>query len=196
MDGQYGVEIIDGVNAGGKTIDVKKAIFITTLALTGTYVPAEHARISFFDRVRFRIKKTGIYENSALREELNDLGSALKALGTPILLGLDETFTSTNGLEGEAMTYALVQRLAQDGKARAIITSHYPTLQEILQDPQAPGVKFSHFQFTREDNRLVFSYQKRVGPNTRGDYAIAIAENEQLSPGIIQHAKQYVGRTK
>lgn len=196
LNPEYRVEIIDGVNAGGKTIDTKKALFITALALAGTYVPAKHARISFFNRVRFRIKQTGMYETSALRGEISDLESALKALGTPILLGLDETFTSTNSLEGEAMTYGLVQRLAQDGMARAIITSHYPTLQEIAQDPHVPGVKFSHFEFQRDGSRLVFSYKKQNGPNIRGDYAIAIAENEQLHPGILQHAKQYAGKSK
>ncbi|MEK6983732.1 MAG: hypothetical protein AABX33_04105 [Nanoarchaeota archaeon] len=195
LNGSERVEIIDGTNAGGKTIDVRKTMFIATLALTGLYVPAEYAAISFFNRVRFRLKQTGMYHTGALVSELSDIGGVLKGLGTPILVGLDETFTSTNDIEGEAMTYSLVRRLAEISNARAIVTSHYPSLHDIQHDPRVTGVKFSHFIFEREGGRLRFPYRKLAGANIEGDYAVAIAENEGIHPSIIMHAKRHLQRT-
>ncbi len=185
------IEIIDGPNITGKTIDVKKTMFIVCCALAGMYVPAEHAAISFFDRVRFRIKQTGMYETSALTGELMDIESVLRGLGTNILIGFDETYTSTNYLEGEALTYGLVRRLAEDKRVRAMITSHYPPLQQILEDPNVTGVKFSHFEYQITDEGIVFPHRKKQGPNREFDYAITIAENEQIPTSIVGYAKQY-----
>ncbi|MEK6946387.1 MAG: hypothetical protein AABX32_02165 [Nanoarchaeota archaeon] len=186
------IEILDGTNSGGKTIDVRKALFIATLALTGCYVPAEYAKISFFSRIRFRLKQTGMQDQSALISEVNDISEVLSALGTPILVGLDETFTSTNDREGEALTYGLIRRLAQDGKARAIITSHYPTLHDTQNNPIFSGAGFSHFSYQRQDGRIIFPHKKILGPNLESDYAIPIAENEGLNPRIIAHAKRFL----
>ena len=188
------VEVLDGTNSGGKTIDVRKSMFIATLALTGCYVPADYAKISFFDRIRFRLKQTGMHDSSALVSEVQDIGEVIDALGTHIFVGLDETFTSTNDREGEALTYALIRRLTEDPRARAIITSHYPTLHDMQNDPGFSGVKFSHFYYEKQNGRIVFPHKKISGPNLEADYAIPIAENEGLSPRIIAHAKKFLGK--
>lgn len=188
LDADNMVEIIEGTNKGGKTVDALKAMFIVTCALTGNYIPAESARISFFDKVRFKIKQTGMYDTGALAADLGHIKEAIMALGTPSLIVLDETFTSTNAREGEALTYALITRILEEGNARAIVTSHYPTLQDLV---VVPGVRFSHFEFERSASGLSFSHKKISGPNLMGDYAIAIAEDEGIDPRIIAHARAY-----
>ena len=184
------VEILDGINVGGKTIDMKKTFLIVCLALTGMYVPAEYARISMFDRVRFRLKDTGSGDRGAFVKELMDIGSALEAIGKPILLGVDETFTSTNPLEGEGMTYGLVKYLAENPTARAMFTSHYPSLHDIVD--YVSGVKFAHFPFEDMNGNLRFPHNKVLGPNEIGDYAIPIARSQNLSLIITQHAEKHL----
>ncbi|MEK6942688.1 MAG: hypothetical protein AABX00_01345 [Nanoarchaeota archaeon] len=195
LDSDRRVEIKDGTNLGGKTVDIRKDFFIAVAALTGNYVPAESARVSFFDRVRFRLKSTGV-DYGALTQELGDIQSALNGAGTSLLIGMDETFTSTNYFEGEALTYGLIRKLSKDPRIRAIITSHYPSLQEMLRDKRISGVTFSHFEFERGKQGLVFSHIKKQGPNTEMDYALAVAEGQGLSQAILRHAKEYLGRVQ
>lgn len=191
LDSQTRIEIIDGPNVGGKTIDVKKTLFIVSLALAGTYVPAEEAKISFFDNIVFRLKGTGMDDNSALLQDLNNSYEALSVLDNSCLIGLDETYTSTNYKEGEALTYGLIRKISESPKARAILTSHYPTLHDILDDPAINGLKFSHFEFKKGNHKLLFPHKKMEGPNQTKDYAIPIAENENVSPLIIKLAESY-----
>lgn len=191
LDAEHAVEIIEGTNMGGKTVDAKKAMFIATVALTGNYVPAQSARISQFERVRYRIKDTGGYGSGAFRADLREVEEVVSELGKPILVGLDETFTSTNAREGEAMTYAVIMRLVEAGNARAVVTSHYPTLHDIQ---GTRGVFFSHFEFERSNGGIIFSHVKKPGANLEGDYALAIAEREHLHPVLLAHAREYQAR--
>ncbi|MEK6968667.1 MAG: hypothetical protein AABX51_08660 [Nanoarchaeota archaeon] len=191
LNAENAVEIIEGTNMGGKTIDAKKTMFIATVALTGNYVPAKSARISQFERVRYRIKDTGGYGTGAFAADLRNIEGVFSEIGRPILVGLDETFTSTNAREGEAMTHAIIMRMVEAGNARAVITSHYPTLQSLQ---GTPGVFFSHFEFDRINGQIVFSHIKKSGANLKGDYALAIAEREHLHPVLLAHAREYQER--
>ena len=189
LDSNEKIEILEGVNKGGKTVDLKKTLFIVILALAGGYVPAESARISFFDRVRYRIKQTGMYEEGAFEEEVKNIGEVLSALvGSSAIIGIDEAFTSTNPKEGEALNYGLIKRLLKEKSIRAIITSHYPTLHDILNDPEINGVKFSHFPFEATAEGLYFPHKKINGLNPRRDYAIPIARYEKIPKKIINYA--------
>ena len=191
LDQYQRVEVLDGANIGGKTTDLRKSLFIVLLALSGSYVPAEQARISFFDGLRYRIKNTGMGESGAFAEELRNIHSALGQFNGRCVYGFDETFTSTNDVEGEALTYGLIKRIALNPNARGIFTSHYPSLHDIANDATFNGVTFSHFTFDVKNGKLQFSHKKMEGPNKIGDYAIVIAEHEGLPSGIIAHAKNY-----
>jgi len=191
LDNESRIEIIDGTNAGGKTVDEKKTLFITHLVMTGNYVPAKKAEVSFLDRVMFRLKPQGMYDSSALVDELRNIGSGLESADSHVLLGFDETWTSTNAREGEALTYALIRYISEHPKARAIITSHYPSLHDILEDQNAPDIKFSHFIFRMTDGKIRFDHRKQPGPNTMGDYALVIAEHEGVPAQILEYAKEY-----
>jgi hypothetical protein len=188
------IEILDGINVGGKTIDMKKTFLIVCLALTGMYVPAEYAKISMFNRVRFRLKNTGFGGEGAFAEELDEITPALEAIGKPILMGIDETFTSTNPLEGEAMTYGLIKYISQNPTARGMFTSHYPTLHDMA--GSVSGVKFAHFPFKEYEGKLIFPHEKAAGPNLLGDYAIPIAKSQGISPEILSKALTHLERFK
>jgi hypothetical protein len=190
LDAEHRLEVIDGPNVGGKTVDMKKTLFIAATALAGNYVPAQSARISYFDRIIFRLKSPGTSNRSAMIQEIESLGPAMPREGERLLAGLDETWTSTNDVEGEALTWGIMRRYLEHPGTRAIITSHYPSLQEIQNDERFRHAFFSHFEYTTEGRRLKFNHEKKIGPNRNGDYAIVIAEHEGLDPRIISFAKQ------
>ncbi|MFA6072623.1 MAG: hypothetical protein WC758_00735 [Candidatus Woesearchaeota archaeon] len=190
------IEIIDGPNVAGKTIDIKKTLMITMLAMSGNYVPAEYAKISFFNKLRFRLKNSGMNDHSALYAELKDLQPVMKSMGTPIIVGLDEIGTSTNDLEGEAIAYGITKRFANAKNSHLIISSHYPSLQDLLKDPTMKSVKFSHFRYGLQLNHngrdITYDHKKIQGPNSQRDYALVIAENEKIPIKIIEYAENYL----
>lgn len=184
------VEILDGINVGGKTIDMKKTFFIACLGLTGMYVPAQYARIPMFERVRFRLKDSGSGDSGAFVKELDEIDDALSAVGKSILLGVDETFTSTNPLEGEGFTYGLVRYIAEQPNSMGVFTSHYPTLHDIVDSVR--GVKFAHFPFIEKKGGLEFPHKKVQGPNLVGDYALLIAQSQGIPDAIMRNAARHL----
>ncbi|MFH2021286.1 MAG: hypothetical protein ABIJ34_07770 [archaeon] len=203
LDGVNRIEIIEGTNVGGKSIYIKMALFIAYMAQTGSFVPADDARISKVDKIYYRRKGTGIGEQSALLEDLDIATGAINTLTNynkfrpeqevrqkHVLIGLDETFTSTNDSEGESFTTGLLHKFSNYPNARVMIASHYPSLHDLLNDSDVNGVSFSHFRFTRTSQGLKFPHIKFPGINTVPDYALAVAEAQGLSPKIIAYAQE------
>jgi DNA mismatch repair ATPase MutS len=216
LNAENRVEVLEGVNAAGKSIDLIKTLYIVAKTLTGSYVPALDANISYFDFIRARKKSQGQRSSGALVDEfsmVNEISKEILSDGAEdqrnlrlvdltklnnrtYLIGFDEIpGTSTNEFEGEALTYALVKWLSKQSGVRAITTEHFPSLREILNDTTVSGVNFSHFVFdtvTREGD-LFFPYIKENGVYRGVDYAIAIAEHENIHPSVIAYAKAYIG---
>ena len=59
LDSDQRVEVLEGVNNGGKTIDMKKAMCIAIAALSGSWVPADYVKVSLRDHIVLRQKGKG-----------------------------------------------------------------------------------------------------------------------------------------
>ena len=186
------VMVIDGSNACGKTNYLFETAFIANQVRTGGYVPAQKARASHFDDVICRLKPTGMGRSGALKEELHSIQTLVDQLGGNVFLGIDETYLSTNHDEGEALTYGTLRRFAEAKPTRAIITSHYPSLHDIINDPRMEGVFFRHVEFEDTPQGIRFTYKVKDGPNRRLDYAPVIAVEEKIHPAIIGHAFRFL----
>jgi len=189
LSNQQRVEILDGTNRGGKTIDMRKTAFAVICALAGNYVPAEEGtRISYFDEVYIRLKGSGLNDQSALEQEINATGNVLAKIKSlsAVLVCIDEPWSSTNPNEGEAMTYGLVRRIAEMPTARGIFAIHYPQLRH-----HSLGIKevsHSHFEYQEAGGEIQTNNLKLPGPNPQPGYAFAMARAENLHPQVLHHA--------
>jgi hypothetical protein len=198
MDMDRRIQVIEGPNISGKTIYTRSVLFSVACAMAGLPVFAEDAEISYFSRIRFRIKDTGMGDSGALVKDLQNIAYILKDLGSSssIFIGIDEAYTSTNAVEGDPLAYGTLRMLSEHPQVRAIFTSHFPELSDILDDPLVSGVFFSHFDYEAKEGKLVFPHIIRQGPNTTEDYAIPIASHEEIPAIIIQGAKEYLENQK
>ncbi len=187
------VEVKEGVNYGGKTIDIKKDLIIAVMALSGCWVPAEYARVSIRDRIILREKGIGD-AIAAFQQDCGNVNEIFPPEGEYWLIGLDETFTSTERKGGEALTYGLIRSVIDQGKSILLISSHYPELSEAFVGDLR--VVFSHFPFKREYSEegdkfnVVFPHKKIQGPLQDFQYAIAVSESRGFDEKVLEYAKE------
>lgn len=197
------VEVIEGVNNGGKTYDMRKALVIAVRALSGSWVPATKAKISVRDKITMRMKGTGS-TMSALQQDCRNSNEVV-ANGEYSLVAMDETFRSTEARGGEALTVGLINTVAgidsivSQGRSLLIISSHYPNLSKTYQGNDA--VAFTHFDFEKVPDekapggfRLAFPHQKKPGSMTDYSYAIAVARSAKFNERVLRYAEQWLQR--
>lgn len=200
LGGGTRVEVLEGVNSGGKTVDMKKTLYIAALALSGSWVPAEYARVSIRDKIILREKGTGDVI-SAFQRDCRSVNEAMPPKGEYWLIGLDETFTSTERKGGEALTYGLIQHVLDQGTSLLIMSSHYPPLsQSFVGDSR---VAFNHFPFERRPSerepgkmQVTFPYKKQMGPLQDYSYAIAVSSSLGFDEQVLAFAEQRLAQKK
>ncbi|MFH2021287.1 MAG: hypothetical protein ABIJ34_07775 [archaeon] len=191
-------EILEGVNKGGKTIDMKKALYIAVLALSGCFVPAGYARVSVRDRIVCREKGTGDLL-SGLQQDAKSAKDTDPVSGEHWLSAMDETFTSTEKKGGRALTYGVVKNAVDQQNSLLIISSHYPDLGTDLKGDDR--VRFSNFSFNKTivqpksefgepSIEITFPYIKRDGVLKVFEYAIAVAETRGFDEEVLTYARK------
>ena len=185
-------EVLEGVNNGGKTFDMKKALYLAALAQAGCWVPAEYVRTSIRDKIILREKGTGS-SISALQQDCNNVSEANPRQGEYWLIGMDETFTSTERKGGEALNYGLIKYVTESGRSLIIVSSHYINLSRAFSGDRY--VVFNHFPFTTIDDKrgqpkVEFPHKKNSGPMQDYRYGIAVATNMNFDPLVLQYANE------
>ncbi|MBI2208768.1 hypothetical protein HYU50_04710 [Candidatus Woesearchaeota archaeon] len=187
------VEILEGVNMGGKTMDMKKALYIATLALSGSFVPATYACVSARDRIILRGKGDG-QDRSAFVQDVARVNEIVPPAGQYWLAALDEPFTSTEADGGMYLTAGVAITVAGQGNSLLILSSHYPSLKELLDGDST--VKFNHFPFTMEGKKVTFPHKKQEGGLKDYAYAIAVARSRGFDETTLQYASEYLQNQK
>ena len=194
LEDRINVEVLEGVNNGGKTIDMKKALYIAVRALSGSWVPAGYAKVSVRDRIILREKGTG-NAISAFQQDCKSVKEVMPDQGAYCLIGMDETFTSTEQRGGMALTYGLICSIIDQANSLMIISSHHPNLSESFVGNK--HVRFVHFPFERRVSekgrnkmKVVFPYKKQKGPLDDYRYGITVATSVGFDSKVIEYAEQ------
>ncbi len=183
------VEVLEGVNSGGKTVDMKKALYVATLALSGSFVPATYARVSVRDKIILRGKGDG-QDKSAFQQDVARVNEIIPPNGQYWISALDEPFTSTEADGGMYLTAGVIKTMAEQENSLLILSSHYPSLNEILGN--SPKVTFNNFPFIVEGDKVTFPHKKRPGNLKEYAYAIAVAKTREFDVMTLNYASEYL----
>ena len=192
LDSDQRVEVLEGVNNGGKTIDMKKAMCIAIAALSGSWVPADYVKVSLRDHIVLRQKGKGDVI-SAMQQDCRNVKEATPPDGEYWLIGLDETFTSTERRGGRALLYGLITYVAEQGHSLLITSSHYLGMDKFF---SVDGrVVFKHFPFERKQGKngeieITFPYKKQDGSLSDVKYALAVAASKGFDKKTIEYAQE------
>ncbi len=186
--------VVTGPNAGGKTVAMKTVGLFVWMLSCGIPIPvdAEATRISLFDELFLDIGDEQSIEKdlSTFSSHLSNLRYMVKKAGERSLILIDEAGTGTDPAEGSALAQAVLEHLTAAG-ARTIATTHHGTLKVYAHE--ADGVENGSMEFDQATLRPTYRFQSGVPGSS---YAMEVAARLGLPEGILQRARQLVGREK
>jgi DNA mismatch repair protein MutS2 len=167
LDSAHPVMVISGANAGGKTVVLKTAGLLSLMALSGLPVPAQSARVPFYQSIL-----ADIGDHQSLAANLSTFTSHVANIARMIdlchdngvpqschsLVLLDEVGTGTDPEEGSALGVAVVDHFKQRGVV-VMATTHYSGLK--MYAANEPGVLNASVEF--DDKTLRPTYRLLVG---------------------------------
>ncbi|XP_073243311.1 DNA mismatch repair protein Msh3-like isoform X3 [Porites lutea] len=125
--------IITGPNMGGKSSYIKQVALIVILAQTGSYVPAEEAKVGVLDAVFTRMGASdNIYKGqSTFMVELQETSDIIAQATPKSLVILDELGRGTSTHDGTAIAYATLHHFISKVSSLTLFVTHYPSLAEL-----------------------------------------------------------------
>jgi DNA mismatch repair protein MutS2 len=191
LDRQQRILMISGPNAGGKTVSMKTVGLLQLMLQAGLLVSVdEQSEMGIFKQIFIHIGDTQSIENelSTYSAHLRDMKYFLDFANGKTLFFIDELGSGSDPNLGGAFAEAIVEELALK-KALGIITTHYLNLKVMA--GKVAGIYNGAMAFDEE--KLEPLYQLTIG-KPGSSYTFAIAQRSQLSPKVIDRARQLTER--
>jgi len=168
--------ILTGPNAGGKSVFISGMAISLLLSQTLGIAPASSATITPFNKINTYLDVSGdIAEGKSLfmaevqraQQQLNTI-MGLKE-GEFSFSVMDEIFSGTNPLEGEAAAYSVVHYLSKYTNNLSIVATHFPKL--TLLPERAPHSGFANYKvfvgIQKETGHLIYTYKVEPGKSNQ-----------------------------
>ena len=189
--------IITGPNAAGKSTSMEGIAIAVLMAQTFGIAPARHLEMTPFSLIHTHMDVSsevaaGLSTFKAESVRAIELMEHIDAMAKQqfSLTLMDEIFSSTNPVEGEAGTYGFLQILANNPNAINICTTHYP--RPVLLAGRYPD----HFQnlhvlANMTDNKLTYDYHLKPGHSYQ-HIAIKILAEEGIQSDFLNIATEVI----
>ena len=178
--------IISGPNTGGKTVTLKTAGLLATMAQAGVPVPAGEAVIPVFDGFLADIGDAQSIEQdlSTFSAHVKNIDRIAEQATSHSLVLLDELGSATDPEEGAALAVAVAEHFLRAG-AWSIVSTHLTSLKVYAEN--ANGAVNAAVGF--DERTLAPTYELRQGvPGTSA--GINIAQRLGLRPAIVNAARE------
>lgn len=182
---RFDVLVISGPNTGGKTATLKAVGLLVVMALSAVPLPAQAARVPWFDGVHADVGDAQDLAQSlsTFSGHLRRIAELLRVATKRSLVLLDELGTGTEPKEGEALGRALLLELAQRG-ARVVATTHLSGLKDL--GFTLPRFENASLEFDSETLRPLFRLTLGLPGESN---ALKIARRHGIPPAVIESAE-------
>jgi DNA mismatch repair protein MutS len=183
--------LITGPNMAGKSTYLRQVALLVILAQTGSFVPAESARIGVVDRVFTRVGASDFVAlgHSTFMVEMVEVSRILAAASSRSLVLLDEVGRGTSTYDGLAIAWAVMEHLheAPGRSARTLFATHYHELTELAAKlPRAVNLRVTVHEHR---DRVVFLRKVVEGAADRS-FGIQVAQLAGLPVEVTRRAKK------
>ncbi|MDD2246006.1 MAG: DNA mismatch repair protein MutS [Proteiniphilum sp.] len=186
--------IITGPNMAGKSALLRQTALITLMAQTGSFVPAESAKIGLVDKIFTRV---GASDNISLGEstfmvEMNEAANILNNLSDRSLILFDELGRGTSTYDGISIAWAIVEYIHENPKARAktLFATHYHELNEM--EKTFKRIRNYNVAVKEIDKKVIF-LRKLVPGGSEHSFGIHVAKMAGMPQSITKRADAILG---
>lgn len=181
------MHIITGPNMGGKSTYMRQNALIAILAHTGSFVPAESAKIGVLDRVFTRIGSSDDLAGgrSTFMVEMSEAANILHNATNRSLVLMDEIGRGTSTFDGLSLAWACAEHLAEQNQSLSLFATHYfelTALPELLS-----SVANVHLDASSSGTDIVFLHTVKEGPANQS-YGIQVAQKAGLPSAALKSA--------
>ena len=192
---QQQIIIITGPNMAGKSALLRQTALVTLLAQTGSFVPAESARIGLVDKIFTRV---GASDNISVGEstfmvEMNEAADILNNLSPRSLVLFDELGRGTSTYDGISIAWAIVEHIHEHprAKARTLFATHYHELNEM--ETSFSRIKNYNVSVREVDGKVIFLRRLERG-GSEHSFGIHVAKLAGMPQSIVKRATQILGQ--
>ncbi len=185
------VILLTGPNMGGKSTYLRQCALIVLLAQTGSFVPANRAKLPLADRIFARVGASDniTHGQSTFMVEMQETANILHSATSRSLVLLDEIGRGTATYDGLSIAWAVAEHLATatDVRPKTLFATHYHELTDIAD--VLPGV--ANYQVVAREWEDEIHFLRKVEPG-RSDrsYGIQVARLAGLPEPTVARAKQ------
>ena len=182
--------ILTGPNMAGKSALLRQTALIVLLAQTGSFVPAESARIGYFDKIFTRVGATDNISRgeSTFMVEMLETSMILHNLSARSLVLLDEIGRGTSTYDGMSIARGIVEYIHEYGKgAKTLFATHYHELNDL--EGLFPRVKNFHVTVKEVGKEVIFLRKIKEG-GTAHSFGIHVARMAGMPAPVLESAER------
>ena len=186
--------IITGPNMSGKSTYMRQTALIVLMAQTGSFVPADSARISVVDKIFTRVGASDDLTagQSTFMVEMSEVSDILKNATPNSLVILDEVGRGTSTFDGVSIARAVAEYIAGSKKlgCKTLFATHYHEL--IGLESELEGVKNYSIAVNKHGGTIRF-LRKIVRGGVDESYGVDVAKLAGLPAKVIGRAREILG---
>ncbi len=183
--------LLTGPNMSGKSTYLRQVALIALLAQTGSFVPADSARVGVVDRIFTRVGASDRLARgeSTFMVEMRETAEILAQASRRSLIILDEIGRGTSTFDGLSIAWAVAEYLHDTPGlgARTLFATHYHELTDLARTKER--VRNAHFEAREWKDEVVF-LRRLVSGGASRSYGIQVARLAGLPQVVIERARQ------
>jgi DNA mismatch repair protein MutS len=179
--------LITGPNMGGKSTYLRTTALMSILAQSGSFVPAEKAKIGLVDRIFTRVGASDDLRRgrSTFMMEMIEVAHILRRATSNSLVLLDEIGRGTSTFDGLSIAWSVTEDICKRIQARTLFATHYHQL--IGLEGEVDGLVNVHVQVAEANGELRFMHTVADGP-CDDSYGVQVAALAGLPRPVVERA--------
>ncbi|HVW98989.1 MAG TPA: hypothetical protein VHA52_00895, partial [Candidatus Babeliaceae bacterium] len=188
------VWIITGPNMGGKSTYLRQVAILAIMAQCGSFVPAQFASLSLFDRIFTRIGAGDdvAQGKSTFFVEMEETAVICTQATQHSLVILDEVGRGTSTRDGKALAQAVIEYIYNEIKAFCLFATHYHELTKLTE--KHLGIAAYHTASKKTEQGIILLHRIIKG-TAEGSFGIEVAKQAQLPLTILERAETLIAQS-
>ncbi|MGP0058950.1 MAG: DNA mismatch repair protein MutS [Beijerinckiaceae bacterium] len=183
------IAVVTGPNMAGKSTFLRQNALIAVLAQTGSFVPAQKARIGVVDRLFSRVGAADDLARgrSTFMVEMVETAAILNQATVKSLVILDEIGRGTATFDGLSIAWAVMEHLHETNRSRALFATHFHELTQLAK--KLARIVNLTMRVTDWNGDVVFLHEIVQGAADRS-YGIQVAKLAGLPAAVVERARR------